>query len=325
MPQISVIIPVYNSEKYLHSCIDSVLAQTFTDIELLLINDGSTDKSGEICEEYLYKDSRVKVYHKENGGVSSTRNYGIDIASGDWICFVDSDDYVAADFLKSMIYISDADLIISSFEIVENKEKWDNFIEKRTYNKNEIKDFLDRYIHTATLCAPWGKLFKKSLLRTLKFNQNISFAEDTIFVLNYLCSVSKIQLIDNWGYHYRREGGLSQKKYSIEQWKIIIHEYSKVFKTIEKIFKYDGEKARIVENINFLRKGINSIRESSKPIKIKYNNLVDLLNDENILEILRYRNPELKGKRRCFFDFLALNKMYLVLFIYIKYYNGFIY
>lgn len=87
-PKISVIVPVYNAEKYLHRCIDSILAQTFADFELLLIDDGSTDKSGEICDEYADKDARIRVFHKANGGVSSARNVGLDNALGEYICFV---------------------------------------------------------------------------------------------------------------------------------------------------------------------------------------------------------------------------------------------
>ena len=93
-PKISVIIPVYNAESTLRRCVDSVLAQTFPDFECLLINDGSEDKSGEICDEYAIRDSRVRVFHKGNGGVSSARNVGLDNATGEWIAFVDSDDWV---------------------------------------------------------------------------------------------------------------------------------------------------------------------------------------------------------------------------------------
>ena len=91
---ISIIVPVYNTEKYLHRCIDSVLAQTYQDFELLLIDDGSKDSSGAICDEYAAQDTRVRVFHKENGGVSSARNVGLDLAQGEWVTFVDSDDYI---------------------------------------------------------------------------------------------------------------------------------------------------------------------------------------------------------------------------------------
>ncbi len=103
MPQISIIVPVYNIEKYFHRCVDSILSQTFTDFELLLINDGSNDNSGAICDEYAAKDARIRVFHKENGGVSSARNLGLDNAKGEWITFVDSDDYVKPDYLSNLL------------------------------------------------------------------------------------------------------------------------------------------------------------------------------------------------------------------------------
>ena len=100
--KISVIVPVYNVEKYLPRCIDSILAQSFTDFELILVDDGSKDSSGKICEAYVTKDDRVKVLHKENGGASTARNAGIEIARGTWICFIDSDDYVLPNYLQGM-------------------------------------------------------------------------------------------------------------------------------------------------------------------------------------------------------------------------------
>ena len=97
---ISVVIPIFNADKYLHRCINSVLSQSYTDFELLLIDDGSTDKSGKICDEYAREDDRVRVFHKENGGVSSARNLGLDNAKGEWVSFVDADDRVETDYLK---------------------------------------------------------------------------------------------------------------------------------------------------------------------------------------------------------------------------------
>ena len=118
-PKISVIVPVYNVEKYLSRCIDSILAQTFTDFELLLIDDGSKDKSGEICDEYANKDNHVKVFHKENGGVSSARNLGLDNAQGEWITFVDSDDFVNSDWLSYYAKSFDVDLIVQGYQVIE--------------------------------------------------------------------------------------------------------------------------------------------------------------------------------------------------------------
>ena len=101
-PQISIIVPVYNAERYLRQCIDSILDQTYTDFELLLINDGSRDHSGAICDDYAQKDARVRVFHKENGGVSSARNLGLDNARGEWITFVDADDCIRRTFISNL-------------------------------------------------------------------------------------------------------------------------------------------------------------------------------------------------------------------------------
>ena len=116
-PKISVIVPVYNAEKYLPRCIDSVLTQIFTDFELLLIDDGSIDESGKICNEYADNDKRIRVFHKENGGVSSARNVGLDKAIGEWITFLDSDDSLFADFFSSFAGLLDSnvDFVTSSF------------------------------------------------------------------------------------------------------------------------------------------------------------------------------------------------------------------
>lgn len=102
MSTISVIVPVYNTEQYLPRCIDSILSQSFTDFGLLLIDDGSKDGSGKICDAYAEKDNRIRVFHKENGGVSSARNLGLDNAKGEWVCFVDSDDELIRDGLEAM-------------------------------------------------------------------------------------------------------------------------------------------------------------------------------------------------------------------------------
>ena len=109
MPQISVIVPVYKVESYLPRCIDSILAQTFTDFELILVDDGSPDNCGVICDEYAARDNRIHVIHKENGGVSSARNAGIRLAGSDWITFVDSDDYLAENALDRAHYWSEHD------------------------------------------------------------------------------------------------------------------------------------------------------------------------------------------------------------------------
>ncbi len=119
--KISVIVPAYNAEKTLHRCVDSILAQTFEDFELILVDDGSKDSSGRICDEYAAKDSRIRVVHKSNGGVSSARNAGLDIASGEYVAFIDSDDYIDNDYLLSFTRYN-ADLIVSGAKTISNNK-----------------------------------------------------------------------------------------------------------------------------------------------------------------------------------------------------------
>lgn len=118
---ISVIVPVYNSEKTLTRCVDSILLQTFSDFELLLVDDGSTDSSGKMCDDYALKDHRVHVFHKKNGGVSSARNLGLDHVNGKWVAFCDSDDYVNDNWLNIFIKYckNDVELVVQSFNILD--------------------------------------------------------------------------------------------------------------------------------------------------------------------------------------------------------------
>ena len=153
IPKISVIIPVYNAEKYLYRCIDSVLAQTYQDFELLLIDDGSKDSSGAICDEYAAKDARVRVFHKENGGVSSARNVGLDHARGEWITFVDADDWISMDWLKEMMTHSDSDLVIADF-VVEGEGQWNEILPVGQWQGKELSGIIERDVALARFTAP---------------------------------------------------------------------------------------------------------------------------------------------------------------------------
>lgn len=148
MPKISIIVPVYNVEKYLEKCVRSILAQTFTDFELILVDDGSPDSSGAMCDQFAEQDQRVKVIHKENGGLSDARNAGIEIATGEYLGFVDSDDYIADDMyelLYTNIVKEDADLSICGiYDVYEGKEpveKQQQYIvlDKVAKNENDFR------------------------------------------------------------------------------------------------------------------------------------------------------------------------------------------
>ena len=195
-PTISVIVPVYNTEKYLRRCIDSVLAQTYADFELLLIDDGSKDKSGEICDEYAQKDARVRVFHMENGGVSSARNLGLDNARGEWVAFVDSDDYIEENYLKSFEGNLDADLVVGNMIICEagkSPSDIDAHIVPGKYCP--IQSVLKGNLTKTVFCAPWGKLFRNDGIRDLRFDVGMTICEDTKFVYNYIAKAKDMRIL----------------------------------------------------------------------------------------------------------------------------------
>lgn len=190
---ISIIVPVYNTEKYLHRCIDSVLAQTYKDFELLLIDDGSTDSSGAICDEYAEKDGRVRVFHKKNGGVSSARNLGLDNAQGEWITFVDSDDYIEENFLKSFDGNLDADLLIgNSVNVQSNDRKGLNKIQSGKYE--DVDQFLSSNLQELICRTPWGKMYRKIVISDLRFNENMRLGEDTLYNLSYFRRIQSVSV-----------------------------------------------------------------------------------------------------------------------------------
>lgn len=186
IPKISVIVPVYNASLHLRRCIDSIVKQTFSDFEVLLIDDGSSDDSGAVCDDYASRDRRLRVFHKENGGVSSARNLGLENASGDWVTFVDADDEIAPAFLYNlMTEISDkADLIISNCIVIENDEEHSSHarVEDEVISGEQL---LNRLLKGDNIRNEvWGKLFRQSFIGSERFASDIKIGEDLYFLIS---------------------------------------------------------------------------------------------------------------------------------------------
>lgn len=197
MPLLSIIVPVYNVEKYLSRCIDSILSQSFTDFELLLVDDGSKDNSGRICYEYAEKDDRVRVFHKENGGVSSARNLGLDNAKGEWVYFVDSDDELIGNGLKIMIdcICNEVDMILAGFEEYYEDGCLNYSVHVRRSElmppSESVQICYEKYSrYYRYLGYLWVRLFRKKLIddHKLRFDESITVKEDTLFIVQYLCN-----------------------------------------------------------------------------------------------------------------------------------------
>ena len=202
---ISIIVPVYNVEKYLNRCLDSIINQSFINFELILINDGSTDKSGKICDKYAQIDKRVRVIHKKNEGVSLTRNLGINIAKGDYITFIDSDDWIEQDFFKKAIeYIKEnnVSILITGFVFENNKKIFNTFNAKKDeilLNDEIKKEFLKQNKFSWTV---YDKFFKKEIIKKYKFDSRFKIGEDMLFCWQILKNEKKIGYLPLYKYHY---------------------------------------------------------------------------------------------------------------------------
>lgn len=205
---ISIIIPVYNVEKYLDQCLESVLNQSHADFECILVNDGSTDNSGNICDKWAKKEPRIKVFHQENQGVSATRNYGIDKSQGEYIVFVDSDDWVDIDYLETLME-EDSDLVISGdlIETLDGPIKKNIPDEKRQIpiSSKYLNEF-SQLVESHLLFGPVFKRYKTSIIKNnqIYFNKDLSCGEDLVFNFEYLKHVTNIYTIPKATYHYRR-------------------------------------------------------------------------------------------------------------------------
>lgn len=204
MSIISVIVPVYNVEKYLNRCVDSILRQTLSDIEIILVDDGSTDQSGNICDTYAEKDSRIQVIHKENGGLSSARNCGIEKAQSPYIGFIDSDDYIAEDMYEVLfneIVCEEADIVMCGlYDCYEGKQPIVNEKkEKLVLNSKEaIKMVMEA---KKTTVSAVNKLYKREIFETIRYAEG-KIAEDAFAIVEVLMKANKIVYTSEQKYYY---------------------------------------------------------------------------------------------------------------------------
>ena len=199
-PKISIIVPVYNVEKYIRRCLDSIAGQTFTDWECICVDDGTPDTSGKICDEYMTKDVRFRVIHQENAGVSVARNIGLDAAKGDWIVFVDGDDWVSITMLQDLYdkaLENDVDVVLGGYYLTDGNQEYDTILPKEGL-LSMPKDFATKWQ------GPCAKLIKKSVLHknNIRFLEGITLAEDLFFTFRVYYSSNKILGLPRPCYYY---------------------------------------------------------------------------------------------------------------------------
>lgn len=280
--KISIIIPIYNSEKYLNRLLESVINQTYKDIEIILVNDGSTDSSLNICEEFRNKDNRIKICNKTNGGVSSARNEGIETATGEYITFIDADDYIDINYIEMLVNNIEDEYLIKIFNNKKLDEKFGKY------------EFIKKILANEVTGGCWGYLFNKKILdfNNIRFDLNTSYMEDAIFVMQYLMQVENIKLIRENLYHYKaKTGSLTSSKNNIEE-KVNGYCYSML--KIETILKnnkiYNVEIQQDIEN-----KKISLIEATFGMIQTK-EQVEKIIKNDNVKNIEKQKNIKLKYK-----------------------------
>lgn len=211
---ISVIVPVYNVEKYLRKCIESILDQSYIDWELILINDGSTDNSGVLCDYYAQKDYRIKVVHQNNQGVSTARNVGLEMASGSHILFIDPDDWIEPEMFVNMMDNNNYDMVVCGFNRINiSKEQITSKYNVDLWPEKNIEVFVTHDCFYDVLCRTgtlWNKVIRKEILCGLRFRKELRYGEDIVFLTEVLSKIKVVKIIKNAFYNYvaNREGNV---------------------------------------------------------------------------------------------------------------------
>ena len=239
--KISIIVPVYNVENYLERCVESILKQTYTNFELLLINDGSTDQSGELCDQLVSKNGNIKVFHLKNAGVSNARNVGIQNSTGEWITFVDSDDFITNDYLETLISAVDGDdsigFSIARLHHIKNGQITELPVFSGKEEKWSTEQTMRELLTTSkTSFFPVAKLFRREIISDFTFNTDYHLAEDALFLTEVLLKTKCTSIfIDKPIYYYDHRQGSATTSVNthvfdtIEVYKIIVSEVFQIF------------------------------------------------------------------------------------------------
>lgn len=311
----SIIIPVYNAESYLRRCVDSFLNQTFINYEIILINDGSTDSSGKICDEYSANNEKIRTLHQINAGVSAARNAGLDVAQGKYIVFADSDDFVEKDFLYNLFSYS-VDLVIVGFKDFKNNEvikvctpRDDRWIVKSSKS-------IQKFLITGFSGSVCGKRYKKSIIKNnkIRFNENINYCEDRIFNNEYILNSSSIVSIP-WAGYFRclnESSSLTSRSYNMSfnernLWRKISYDQYKDYPDIQD--KFMNQTLYFAE-IEFIK-----IANANLLFKVKSNAVKTIISDAFFVESVKKITGVLPKDVR----FFCINKWaHIILLKYLK-------
>lgn len=310
---VSIILPAYNAERYITECIESVIKQLFQNWELILVDDGSEDGTRSIAEKYAKQDDRIKYHRLNNGGVSKARNYGLKVAKGDFVFFLDADDYLANNCLDDSVKIcieKNTDIVVLAH--YEQDENIHSCKKNNKFEKTQILD--DTQVITTFLMTDmigwevWGKLFRRDAISNVEFDETLRIGEDAVFLLNVLLKCNKVVLLKEYGYYYRINMNSVMAQSFNEKNLDTITAISKMYKLVEKKYFYEANSFKLKYYIWFLRNYHCKIKKQEKE---KYNYFIkNIRNDMN-----KYTNKN---------AFQMLSKKYFTEYILIKYvYDGY--
>lgn len=306
IPLVSVIVPIYNVEKYIHRCIDTLINQTLKEIEIILVDDGSPDKCGEIIDGYAKQYTNIVVVHKENGGLSDARNAGLAIANGQYIGFVDPDDYIEQDMFEKMYHAANtnkSDLVFCGYNEIFSSI----LTEKRTFefvsDYKKVSDILKACIEGHIGAYAWNKIYKNSIIKdnAIAFPKGINVVEDQVFFFKYIQFVKQFSVVPNCLYNYIRNGESICAKYHNRQ----LEFYKIGFSALESAINYFGddiEKSLYIQNkVNMLNTllrvlDMQSSTRNKASISARYNELCKLISDPDLLKLISDYGDKLTEK-----------------------------
>ena len=293
MPKISVIVPVYKAEKYLPQCVKSILDQTFSDLELLLIDDGSPDNSGEMCDHFATKDSRIRVIHKENGGVSSARNAGLDAAIGEYITFVDSDDYIDICMYEKMMAEAEkgTQMIMCDCmkEFSDRSTLYTHPIRPGYYSREQIEReyfphllIMENVEYPATI-SNWLLLFRRELVENIRYLAGVRYSEDLLFGARLMYEAQSFCYLKGQAYyHYRMNVNSATHKFVPDKW----NDYRMLHAGIQNIFagniNYDFSRQIDLCLLFFLYNAVGEFYRAPLSQEKKKRMILIILNDPEV-------------------------------------------
>lgn len=296
---ISIVVPVYNVEKYLKRCLESILSQTMKNLEIILVDDGSTDQSGIICDEYAKKDSRIKVVHKKNGGLSSARNAGLAIAQGEYVGFVDSDDDIENIMYERMyetIEKENVDFVMSDYiRIPGNGETYLKTleIEKGRYDRNDIRQkifpqlIMSEDLEYGPLLSVWHCMYRMDFLRkyNLKFDEEVRWSEDNIFSAFVGYYADSFYYLKGEGlYHYYNNPGTITTSYRSGAWDVYCTMNHHLHQFFDKVDDYDFQRQLKLHMIFYACNCLGQVKASGETFRKQANMRKDIMNSPCLKE-----------------------------------------